>query len=65
MGRIKTIFIKNIGKNLFEKHSDKFTTEFEKNKEVINQLIDIKSKRMRNIVAGYVTSLKRREKPKV
>jgi len=45
-----------------EKHADKFSTDFEKNKEIIKQLADIKSKRMRNIVAGYITSLKKRKR---
>lgn len=62
MGRIKTSFVKHIAKDLFEKHADKFTADFSKNKEVVKELIDIKSKRLRNIVAGYITALKKREK---
>lgn len=61
MGRIKTSFIKNIGKELFEKNADKFTEDFAKNKETVKQLVDIKSKRIRNIAAGYITSLKRQK----
>ncbi len=61
MGNIKTSFIKRIGKNLYEKNKDKFTLDYSKNKEVIKSLIDIKSKKLRNVIAGYVTSLKRRE----
>jgi len=62
MGRIKTSFIKHIARDLFEKHPDKFSTDFEKNKEVMKDLIDIKSKRTRNVVAGYLTSLKKQKK---
>jgi len=62
MGRIKTSFIKHIASDLFEKYSDKFTTDFEKNKEVVNELVDFESKRIRNIVTGYITSLKKRER---
>jgi len=62
MGRIKTSFIKHIASNLFEKYSDKFTTDFEKNKQVVNKLVDFESKRIRNIVTGYITSLKKRER---
>lgn len=62
MGRIKTSFIKHIARDLFEKHADKFSTDFEKNKQVMKELVDIKSKRIRNIVAGYLTALKKREK---
>ena len=35
MGRIKTSFIKNLALDLYEKHADKFTTEFSKNKEIL------------------------------
>ena len=61
MGRIKTRFIKNLAKDLIEKEPDKFSTDYKKNKDVVKQLVDIKSKKMRNIVAGYITSLKGRE----
>ncbi|MEM5772719.1 MAG: 30S ribosomal protein S17e [Candidatus Aenigmatarchaeota archaeon] len=61
MGRIKTSFIKNIARELLEKNSDKFSTNFENNKKVVEQLIEIKSKRIRNIVAGYITSIKKKE----
>lgn len=62
MGRIKTSFIKHIASDLFEKYSDKFTTDFEKNKQVVNELVDFESKKIRNIVTGYITSLKKRER---
>ena len=61
MGNIKTSFVKRIGKSLYDKNKDKFTLDYSKNKEVIKSLINIKSKKMRNIVAGYVTSLKKQE----
>lgn len=62
MGRIKTSFVKHLAKDLFEKHSDKFTVEFSKNKEIVEQLIKIESKKLRNVIAGYITSLKKRQK---
>ena len=55
MGRIKTIPVKALGDRLLEEHGDKFTTDFEKNKKVLDSLKDIKSKKVRNIVAGYIT----------
>lgn len=61
MGRIKTSFIKKIAKDLMEKNSDKFSTDFETNKRVVSQIVDINSKKIRNIIAGYITSLKKRE----
>lgn len=64
IGRIKTTFIKNIGRELFEKNAEKFSTDFENNKKIVDQLANIRSKRTRNIVAGYLTSLKRNEEVK-
>jgi len=58
MGRIKTTFIKNVGRELYEKHGDKFTADFSKNKQVLKQLAEIKSKKLMNAIAGYITSLK-------
>lgn len=61
MGRIKTSFVKNIAKTLFETHGDKFTTDFTKNKEAIGKLVDMRSKKLTNTVVGYVTRLKKQK----
>ncbi|MBI4010285.1 MAG: 30S ribosomal protein S17e [Candidatus Aenigmarchaeota archaeon] len=61
MGRIKTTFVKTIGKDLFEKYDGQFFDDFSKNKAVVDKLIIIKSKKMRNIVTGYLTSLKKQQ----
>jgi small subunit ribosomal protein S17e len=61
MGRIKTTMIKNIGEKLYREHKDEFTTDFEKNKEIVKKYVDIPSKKLRNIVAGYITRLKRQD----
>lgn len=63
LGRIKTSFIKNIAEELMKSYGNQFTTDFRKNKEMVKQLIDIKSKKIRNMVAGYVTKLKKIESP--
>ena len=61
MGRVKTIMVKNIGKKLYKEHKEEFTTDFEKNKEIVKKYVDIPSKKLRNIVAGYITRLKKLE----
>ena len=61
MGRIKTTFVKTIAKNLFEVHAKEFSVDFTKNKEIVNKLIEMKSKKLKNIVTGYLTSLKKQE----
>lgn len=42
-----------------EKHGEKFDTDFEKNKAMVTEAADIPSKKLRNIVAGYATRLKK------
>lgn len=61
MGNIKTSFVKRVGKQLYEQHADKFTEDYSKNKELIKELIDIRSKKLRNTIAGYITGLKKQE----
>ncbi len=60
MGRIKTSFIKNIALELVEKYPDKFTKDFSQNKEAVKRFVEIKSKKLRNMIAGYITALKKR-----
>ncbi|MCK5281793.1 MAG: 30S ribosomal protein S17e [Nanoarchaeota archaeon] len=59
MGRIKSKILKGWSKRIIEKHSDKFDTDFNKNKEVVSKYADISCKKLRNIIAGYVTRLKK------
>jgi small subunit ribosomal protein S17e len=59
MGRIKTTAIKTKGQKLFSKHKDRFTTDYQKNKKLIDEFAHVPSKKIRNILAGYVTRLKK------
>jgi len=43
-----------------ESHRDKFTEDFEKNREILNGLIITQSKKLKNIIAGYITRLKKK-----
>jgi small subunit ribosomal protein S17e len=58
MGRIKTTFVKNIAKDLMEKYPESFNKIFDDNKKMLAPLISFTSRKMRNLVAGYVTSVK-------
>ncbi|MBR9691545.1 30S ribosomal protein S17e [Candidatus Woesearchaeota archaeon] len=57
MGRIKTKLIKRVSLKIFKQHRDEFKQEFEGNKEIVEKFADIPSKKIRNIIAGYVTRL--------
>lgn len=55
MGRIKSIAIKKLGKEIIAEHGDRFSTDFEKNKKIIQEIKHIDSKKIRNVVVGYIT----------
>ena len=57
MGRIKTRLVKAITQQLLEEYRDSFSTEFTDNKVKVSELTDVKSKKLRNIIAGYATRM--------
>jgi small subunit ribosomal protein S17e len=57
MGRIKTRLVKAITHSLLEEHRDSFSSNYEENKGKVTELTDIKSKKLRNIIAGYATRI--------
>jgi small subunit ribosomal protein S17e len=57
MGRIKTQRIKKFSGEVLEKHGPELKDNFEDNKKILGEVADIKSKKLRNVIAGYVTRL--------
>ena len=57
MGRIRSTFFKRTGTNLVKKHPDKFKSDFQHNKTMISEVAEIHSKKLRNVIAGYITHL--------
>lgn len=62
MGRIKTKLVKRVTKQLMQLHSNKFTNNFGKNKELVNKLVSTPSTKLRNIIAGYAVRLVKKDK---
>lgn len=62
MGRIKTTQIKRIGKKLFGLYGSQFTENFEENKVKVSGFVNVQSKKLRNIISGYVTRLAKSHK---
>ena len=58
MGRVYTTKIKRISKEVMDNYADAFSTDYEKNKEILKGIIDTGSKKMLNQVAGYITRIK-------
>jgi small subunit ribosomal protein S17e len=48
--------IRRISSALLSKYPDKFYPDFERNKKTVNELAKIRSKVLRNTIAGYLTS---------
>ncbi|MEM3506253.1 MAG: 30S ribosomal protein S17e [Candidatus Bathyarchaeia archaeon] len=61
MGKVRTKPIKKIAKELIKTYPEKFTTDFEVNKKILQEIINSKTKKIRNRIAGYITRLKRIE----
>ena len=58
LGKVRTDTVKRISRELIKRYPDRFTGEFESDKEAVNDLVTTQSKRLRNRIAGYVTRLK-------
>ena len=61
-GKVRTELVKKIARELVERFPDKFTTDFENNKKLVDTFTNISSKKLRNRVAGYITHLQKQKK---
>lgn len=62
MGRIKTILVKRVTKQLVKEHSEELSEDYSKNKEVLKKYISTKSPKMMNVIAGYAARLVKQSK---
>ncbi|MFY9300001.1 MAG: hypothetical protein WAO91_02255 [Candidatus Nitrosotenuis sp.] len=53
--------ITNLAAQVLNKHKEKFGTDFAQNKKLLGQLAIIRSKALKNEMAGYITKLIKRE----
>lgn len=63
-GKVRIELEKRIARELVERFPDKFTTDFETNKKLVESLTNISSKKLRNRIAGYITQLQNQKKQK-
>ncbi len=57
MGKVRTVQIKKISKELINKYPDVFTIDFIKNKKFLDKYLEIDSKHLRNRISGYIVNL--------
>ncbi|MDT7875966.1 30S ribosomal protein S17e [Sulfolobus sp. SCGC AB-777_L09] len=55
MGNVYTKDIKRVSIELYSKLKDQVTTDFAKNKKLVEEYVDVQSKKVRNRIAGYLT----------
>lgn len=54
MGRVRQTYIKRLAKDLVSADEERFSEDFEENKEELKEMDEFKSKKLRNRVAGYI-----------
>ncbi len=57
MGKVRTAPVKRTARKLLSMYPDRFTDDFEENKKIVSELIEVQSKKLRNQIAGYITHL--------
>ncbi|MGD8546057.1 MAG: 30S ribosomal protein S17e [Candidatus Bathyarchaeota archaeon] len=57
MGKVRPDHVKRTAHELVDQFPDKFTKDFENNKEMVDALTNVSSRKLRNRVAGYITNL--------
>jgi ribosomal protein S17E len=60
MGRIKTKAVKRASTRLIARDPEMFSTEFDVNKKILGK--EMPSKKVRNMIAGYIGRLKKHNK---
>ncbi|MFB5598668.1 MAG: 30S ribosomal protein S17e [Nitrososphaeraceae archaeon] len=53
--------IKRLSNELLDRYPNKFTINFDENKKMISDIATVRSKILRNKVAGYITSKLRKD----
>jgi small subunit ribosomal protein S17e len=56
MGNVRPTYIKVVGDKLRTGSGVTFTGDFEENKRIVEACTNVKSKTIRNRIAGYITS---------
>jgi small subunit ribosomal protein S17e len=59
MGNVRPTYIKRVAIELVKKHGDRFTGDFQHNKRTVQELTDVTSEKLRNRIAGYITTYRK------
>ncbi|MEM0128222.1 MAG: 30S ribosomal protein S17e [Thermoplasmatales archaeon] len=56
MGSIRPTLVKTAARQVYQEYEQELNNEFQHNKEIVSKVIPGASKKLRNLVAGYVTT---------
>jgi len=56
LGKVKTEQVKRLAKELIERFPERFSNNFNENKQAVSDLTQGSTTRIRNQIAGYITS---------
>ena len=57
LGKVRPERVKRVARELVSRYPNKFTTNFEENKKLVDSLVKTSSTKLRNRIAGYITRL--------
>ncbi len=61
MGNVRPTYIKRVAISLLQTYPQFFSDDFQHNKIMVGRVTDVISKKMRNRIAGYITTLRRKQ----
>ncbi len=59
LGNIRPTYIKRIAVELIKRYPEEFTDDFEHNKKKVQELTDVTTLKLRNRIAGYLTTFRK------
>lgn len=57
LGKVRPEHVKRVARELIERFPDRFGPDFQANKEAVSSLAKVDSAKLRNRIAGYISSL--------
>jgi len=57
LGKVRPDRVKKVARELMKRYPDQFSTDFESNKKLLTSLATLRSLKLRNQIAGYITRL--------
>jgi len=61
LGRIRPRFIKRAASEIVTKYSDELSIDYDKNRDFLDEVLEVPSQTVKNRIVGYVTTLMKKE----